>query len=54
MGSVNIPKKHKACVYDKPGTTSTKVKEVETPEPGHDEVLVSLYALGPVLPVKIS
>jgi propanol-preferring alcohol dehydrogenase len=37
-----IPKKHKACVYDNPGTISTKVVEVETPEPGSGEVLIRL------------
>jgi alcohol dehydrogenase, propanol-preferring len=40
-----VPKTHKACVYDSPGTISTKVEEIETPEPGHGEVLVHLYAV---------
>jgi alcohol dehydrogenase, propanol-preferring len=40
--SHDIPKKHKACVYDKPGTISTKVVELDTPEPGAGEVLVRL------------
>lgn len=40
---VQIPKTHKAVVYDKPGTISTKVLELETPEPGPGEVLVNLY-----------
>ncbi|ERF76589.1 Alcohol dehydrogenase 2 [Endocarpon pusillum Z07020] len=39
MGSVEVPKKHKACVYDKPGTISIKVEEIDTPEPGTGEVL---------------
>ncbi|KAI9689264.1 MAG: hypothetical protein M1820_010175 [Bogoriella megaspora] len=35
-----IPKSHKAIIYDQPGTISTKVVEVETPEPGPGEILV--------------
>jgi propanol-preferring alcohol dehydrogenase len=42
----NIPKKHKAAIYDKPGTLSTKVVEVDTPEPGAGEVLVRLTHSG--------
>lgn len=38
----DIPKKHKAAVYDKPGTISTKIEELDTPEPGPGEVLVRL------------
>jgi hypothetical protein len=38
-----IPKQHKAVVYDKPGAISTKVVWVDTPEPGPGEVLVNLY-----------
>lgn len=38
----DIPKKYKAVVYDKPGTISTKVEELETPEPGAGDVLVKL------------
>lgn len=43
MASVDIPKKYKAAVYDKPGTISTKVEELDTPEPGAGEVLINLY-----------
>jgi hypothetical protein len=39
----DIPKKHKAAVYDKPGSISTKVVELDTPEPGAGEVLIRLY-----------
>jgi alcohol dehydrogenase, propanol-preferring len=39
---IEIPKTYKAAVYDKPGTISTKVVELETPEPGPGEVLVNL------------
>lgn len=41
-----IPKTHKAAVYDKPGTLSTKVVDVETPAPGPGEVLVRLTHSG--------
>jgi propanol-preferring alcohol dehydrogenase len=38
----DIPKKHKAVVYDKPGSISTKIEEIDTPEPGAGDVLVRL------------
>jgi propanol-preferring alcohol dehydrogenase len=38
----DIPNKYKAIVYDKPGTISTKIVELETPEPGVGDVLVRL------------
>jgi len=41
----DIPKKYKAVVYDKPGTISTKIEELDTPEPGAGEVLVRLLVL---------
>jgi propanol-preferring alcohol dehydrogenase len=41
-----IPKKYKAAIYDKPGTISTKVVELDTPEPGTDEVLIRLTHSG--------
>lgn len=50
MGSVEVPKKHKACVYDKPGSISTKIEEIDTAEPGNGEVLVNLYALTRIYP----
>lgn len=37
-----IPKRYKAVVYDKPGTCSTEVVELEVPEPGAGDVLVRL------------
>jgi Zn-dependent alcohol dehydrogenase len=43
MGDVQIPKKHKAAVYDKPGSISTKIEELDVPEPGPGEVLINLY-----------
>ncbi|KAF2689119.1 GroES-like protein [Lentithecium fluviatile CBS 122367] len=46
MGSVGLPKKYKAIVYDKPGTISTKIEELDMPEPGPGEVLVNLTHSG--------
>lgn len=43
MAEPVIPKQHKAVVYDKPGTISTKIVMVDTPEPGIGEVLIHLY-----------
>lgn len=40
--SFDIPRKYKAVVYDKPGTISTKVEQLDTPEPGAGDVLVRL------------
>jgi propanol-preferring alcohol dehydrogenase len=42
MASVEVPKKHKALVYDKLGSISTKIEEIHNPEPGVGEVLVNL------------
>jgi hypothetical protein len=42
-GEPEIPKKYKAVVYDEPGKVSTKVVELDTPEPGPGEVLIHLY-----------
>ena len=41
--TVEVPKQHKACVYDKPGAVSIKVEMIDTPEPGPGEVLIRLY-----------
>lgn len=38
----DIQKKYKAVVYDKPGTISTKIVELDIPEPGPGEVLIKL------------
>lgn len=46
MAAPNIPKKYKAAVYDKPGTISTKIEELDMPEPGPGEVLVNLSHSG--------
>ncbi|KAI1827144.1 alcohol dehydrogenase-like protein [Xylaria intraflava] len=41
-----VPKTHKACVYDKPGSCSIAIHDVPTPEPGPGEVLVKLTHSG--------
>ncbi|KAJ4368874.1 hypothetical protein N0V83_005956 [Neocucurbitaria cava] len=46
MGSVDIPKKYKAAVYDKPGSISTKIEELDMPEPGAGQVLINLTHSG--------
>jgi propanol-preferring alcohol dehydrogenase len=53
MGSVEILKKDKALVYDKPGEISTKLEGIDTPQPGVGEVLVNLYVIPlPILTAK--
>ncbi|KAI5370094.1 Putative GroES-like superfamily, alcohol dehydrogenase-like, NAD(P)-binding domain superfamily [Septoria linicola] len=46
MAAPEIPKKYKAVIYDEPGKISTKVVELDTPEPGPGEVLVNLTHSG--------
>lgn len=46
MATTELPKKHKAIVYDKPGTISTKIEELDVPEPGPGEVLINLTHSG--------
>lgn len=41
-----IPKKYKAVVYDEPGKVSTKVVELDMPEPGPGQVLINLTHSG--------
>ncbi|OQE32321.1 hypothetical protein PENSTE_c001G07869 [Penicillium steckii] len=43
---VDIPKKQKAVVFDQPGKVSTKVVEIDVPEPGNGEVLINLTHSG--------
>jgi propanol-preferring alcohol dehydrogenase len=43
MAALEIPKTQKAVVYDQPGTVSTKVVEIDVPEPGAGEVLINLF-----------
>jgi propanol-preferring alcohol dehydrogenase len=40
-----VPEQHRAIIYDNPGTTSTKVVDIDTPTPGPGEVLINLYVL---------
>lgn len=42
MAVLDVPKRHKALVYDEPGQISTKIVNVDTPEPGPGEVLVNM------------
>ncbi|ORY11606.1 chaperonin 10-like protein [Clohesyomyces aquaticus] len=46
MAGENLPKKYKAIVYDKPGSISTKIEELDVPEPGPGEVLINLTHSG--------
>jgi propanol-preferring alcohol dehydrogenase len=43
MATTDLPKKYKAAIYDKPGSISTKIEELDMPEPGAGEVLINLY-----------
>lgn len=38
----SIPQRHKAVIYDQPGKISTKIVELDTPEPAAGDVLVKL------------
>lgn len=49
MGSFDIPKKQNAVVYDMPGSISTKVEELDVPEPGAGQVLINLYVDIPII-----
>ena len=42
MTSGDLPKQYKACIYDAPGTISTKIVMLDMPEPGLGEVLIHL------------
>jgi propanol-preferring alcohol dehydrogenase len=49
-GTVSIPQKQKAAIYDQPGTISTRVVEIDVPEPGNGEILINLLvSMCPVL-----
>lgn len=41
-----LPKTYKAVVYDAPGKISTKVVDLDMPEPGPGEVLINLSHSG--------
>lgn len=40
----SIPSKYKAMIYDQPGKISTKLVELDMPEPDAGDVLIKLYA----------
>lgn len=42
MAVPEIPKKQKAAIYDQPGSVSTKIVELDVPEPGVGEVLINM------------
>lgn len=42
MGDNSSQQTHRAAVYDNPGSISTKIINVATPEPGVGEVLIKL------------
>lgn len=46
MATTELPKKYRAAIYDKPGTISTKIVELDMPEPGAGEVLINLTHTG--------
>lgn len=46
MGSIATPTRNKAVVYDKPGSISTKIVDLDIPEPGPGEVLLRLCVQG--------
>lgn len=54
---MSIPATYKAAVYDEPGTISTKIVELPTPEPEEGQVLIKLYvpwsALSCILPLTM-
>lgn len=43
MAAPEIPQKQKAVIYDQPGTVSTKVVEIDVPQPGDGQVLINLF-----------
>lgn len=46
MANEELPKKYRAVIYDQPGTISTKIVELDMPEPGAGEVLINLTHTG--------
>lgn len=45
-GVETIPEKYKAIIYDKPGTVSTKIVDLDMPVPGAGQVLIKLTHSG--------
>ncbi|PSS03388.1 chaperonin 10-like protein [Coniella lustricola] len=46
MASTDLPAKYKAAIYDEPGKISTKVVELDMPEPASGDVLIKLTHTG--------
>lgn len=44
--SPDIPAKYKALIYDNPGQVSTKIVELDTPEPDYGQVLIRMTHSG--------
>lgn len=50
-----LPSKYKAAIYDQPGKISTKLVDLDMPEPAAGDVLIKLYAnTTMVLPQQIT
>lgn len=47
-----LPSKYKAAIYDQPGKISTKVVELDMPEPAAGDVLIKLYANTTMVPLN--
>lgn len=47
----DLPKTYKALVYDEPGKISTKIVDLDMPEPGAGEVLINLFV--PIHPLPV-
>lgn len=47
--AIEVPKKQKAVIFDKPGTVSTQVVEIDVPEPGAGEVLINMFVFSCLL-----
>jgi len=43
---MSLPSKYKAAIYDAPGSISTKIVDLDMPEPGAGEVLINLTHSG--------
>lgn len=46
VADVQIPSKYKAIIYDEPGKLSTKIVDLDMPEPGPGEVLIHITHSG--------
>lgn len=46
MATSELPKKYRVAIYDKPCIISTKIVELDMPEPGAGEILINLTHTG--------